>query len=165
MSELDDRLSEGREGVATMDPPADLWARVLERSTNGDAVVHDLTISPQRRRPPLWLAVATVAAVLAVVVALTRLDDDQAVDTVPVTEGHWSRRPLRPSPRSSLTRRRQRRSRTGGWHSTPTDPAVPTSTSSGLARTPAGSRSPDRRRPTRRVPRGRRTARGCRSAA
>jgi Tol biopolymer transport system component len=86
MSELDDRLSEGRDAVATMDPPADLWARVLERSTDGDSVVHDLTVSQHRRRPPLWLAVASVAAVLAVVVALMRFEDDQAVDVVPVTE-------------------------------------------------------------------------------
>ena len=86
MSELDDRLSEARERVATMDPPADLWARVLERSTNGDAVVHDLTSVQRRRRPPLWLAAAAVAAILAVVAAVARLDADHSTDTVAVTQ-------------------------------------------------------------------------------
>ena len=32
MTELDDRLEEGRAAVARMDPPADLWAQAIERA-------------------------------------------------------------------------------------------------------------------------------------
>ena len=52
MSELDDRLKEGREVIATMDPPDDLWASVVERANNGDAAVHDLTIAPSTAGAP-----------------------------------------------------------------------------------------------------------------
>ena len=86
MSELDDRLTEGRRTVATMEPPEDLWARAVERSNDGGTSVHDLTVAPHRRRPSLWLAVAAVAVLLVLVGAFKLLDDDQPVDTVPVTE-------------------------------------------------------------------------------
>ncbi len=83
MSELDDRLSEGRAAVATMGPPADLWERVVEHSNDGDAAVLDPTVAPHRRRPSLWLAVAAVLALLALVGTLTLRDDDHGIDTVP----------------------------------------------------------------------------------
>jgi hypothetical protein len=89
MSELDDRLKEGRETVATMGPPEDLWARVVERSNDGYAAVLDLTVAPQhRRRPSLWLAVVAVAACLLAVVAVAAAvtADRQAVDTVDPAE-------------------------------------------------------------------------------
>lgn len=98
MSELDDRLTKGRGAVAAMDPPEDLWERVVERANGGDAAVHDLTIAPRRRRPSLWLAVAAVAALFALVGALTLLDDHQTVDTTPVTGV-----PSAPAPRTIVT--------------------------------------------------------------
>ena len=60
-------------------------ARVLERPVKGDAVVHDVTTAQPLRLPPPWLAVSTVVAVLAVVVALARPADDQTTVAVPVT--------------------------------------------------------------------------------
>jgi hypothetical protein len=42
-----------------------------------------LTVDKPGRRGPRWIAVAAVAAVLALVGALTLLDDDHTVDTVP----------------------------------------------------------------------------------
>ena len=82
MSELDDRLSEGRAVVATMGPPADLWAQVVEHSNDGDAAVLDLTIVDRRRRPSLWLA-AAVLALIALVGTMTLFNNDQSIETVP----------------------------------------------------------------------------------
>ncbi|MEY2423635.1 MAG: hypothetical protein QOI95_3702 [Acidimicrobiaceae bacterium] len=82
MSELDDRMNEAREAVATMDPPEDLWARVVARASSGDAEVLDLPMAHgNRRRFSLWLTVAAcVVAVVAVAVFATA--DRQAVDTI-----------------------------------------------------------------------------------
>jgi hypothetical protein len=86
MSEVDERLSEGRQALATMDPPADLWARVIERSGNGDAVVYDLARAHHQRRSGRLLAVVAVAALLAVVAAAVLRVDDQPLETVPATD-------------------------------------------------------------------------------
>jgi hypothetical protein len=83
MSELDDRLSEGRAVVTTMSPPADLWERVVEHSNDGEAAMLDLTIADRQRRPSLWLAVAAVLAVIALVGTLTLRDDHHSIETVP----------------------------------------------------------------------------------
>ena len=96
MSELDDRLNEGRQTVAAMGPPEDLWAQVIERSTNGDAVILGLVLAPRHRRASLWLAVAAATVLLALVGALALLDDDQTVDITPVTEA-----PVVPEPPSN----------------------------------------------------------------
>lgn len=70
-----------------IDPP-DLWDRIqADSSSNGDAAVVDLTTARHRRRPSLWLAVAAVGALLVLVGALAVRDDDQTVDTTPVTKG------------------------------------------------------------------------------
>lgn len=83
MPDLERRLSEGRRAVATMDPPADLWERVVERSDHGDAIMLNWTTAPHRRRRSLWVAVAAAAVLLALVGSLTLFDDDvQTVDTV-----------------------------------------------------------------------------------
>ena len=86
MSELDDRLDEGRVVVATMGPPADLWAQVVEHSNDSDAAVLDLTIVDRRRRPSVWLAVAAVLALIALVGTMTLFDDDQSIETVPADD-------------------------------------------------------------------------------
>jgi len=66
--------------------PPDLWERIQADAANdGDASVLDLT-SSRRRRRSLWLAVAAVLALFALVGALALLDEDQTVDTTPVTE-------------------------------------------------------------------------------
>jgi len=87
MSELDDRLSEGRKVVATMEPPEDLWARVALRANDRPAPVRSLIAAQHRRRRSPWIAVAAVAAVAALLAAAWMgLDDRQTVDTTPVTE-------------------------------------------------------------------------------
>jgi dipeptidyl aminopeptidase/acylaminoacyl peptidase len=86
MADLQEYLDEGREHVAAMDPPTDLWARALARSNGADADLLDLTGSAQRRRPTFWLAVAAVAAVFVVVTAVVATDRDEDVDTAPVAE-------------------------------------------------------------------------------
>jgi hypothetical protein len=85
MPDLDDRLTEGREAVARMDPPDDLWARAVERSNDGAAPVRDLVVGQRRLRTSLLLAAAAAVVLLALVGLLWLDDDDQTVDTVPVT--------------------------------------------------------------------------------
>jgi hypothetical protein len=87
MPELDDRLSEGRKVVAAMDPPEDLWARVVLRANDGRAPVRTLIRAQHRQRRTTWIAVAAVAAAAALLGAVwVGLDDHQTVDTTPVTE-------------------------------------------------------------------------------
>lgn len=83
MTELDDRLDEGREAVSTMGPPEDLWTRVIQRANDGDASTLDLTVAG-RQRPPRWLALVAVAACLAVVVAVFAVMESsrKVVDTI-----------------------------------------------------------------------------------
>ena len=57
-----------------------------------------LIVEPHWRRPARWLAAAAVASVLALVGALTLLDDDQAVDTTPATPA-----PVEPAPRTVVS--------------------------------------------------------------
>jgi hypothetical protein len=90
MSELDDRLNEGRAAIATMGPAADLWARVVEHSTSADAAVLDATTARRGRRPSLWLAVAAVLALIALVGTLALRDDEHSIETVPVGPGRAS---------------------------------------------------------------------------
>ena len=72
--------------LSLIDPP-DLWDRIqADASNDGDAAVLDLTTARHRRRPSLWLAVAAVTVLLALVGALALLDDHQTVDTTPATE-------------------------------------------------------------------------------
>ena len=72
--------------LSLIDPP-DLWDRIrADASNNGDVAVVDLTTARHRRRPSLWLAVAAVMVLVALVGALALLADGQTVDTTPVTE-------------------------------------------------------------------------------
>jgi hypothetical protein len=83
MSEIENRLRDAQEAVATMQPPTDLWDRVAERATRSDATLLDITST--RRRPAMrWLAAAAVV-VLALISGWLVLDGDQTVDTGPVT--------------------------------------------------------------------------------
>lgn len=80
MSELDARLDDAREAIATMGPPQDLWARVLERADAGAAVL-DLPVAAGRRRISRWLAVGSVAACLLAVAAVVASDNDTVLTT------------------------------------------------------------------------------------
>jgi hypothetical protein len=83
--------------LSLMDPP-DLWDRIrAEAANDGDAAVVELTTAQHRRRPSLWLAVAAVTVLLAVVGLLALLDDDPTVDTTPATEV-----PVVPEPPTSV---------------------------------------------------------------
>ena len=84
MPDLEHRLNEGRRAVATMDPPADLWDRVVERSDHGDSVVVDLA-AVRRRHTSAWLVVAAVVVLIALAGALVLYaDDDDPVHTIDV---------------------------------------------------------------------------------
>jgi hypothetical protein len=84
--------------LGLIDPP-DLWDRIrADASDDGDAAVVDLTTARHRRRPSLWLAVAAVMVLVALVGALALLADGQTVDTTPVTEV-----PVVPEPSSTTT--------------------------------------------------------------
>jgi hypothetical protein len=85
MSDLEDRLADGRDAVAKLKPPADLWERVVERSSPDGVTLHPLPVSPVRRpEPPVWLAVVSIAACLVAVIAVVAvvMPDRQAVDTI-----------------------------------------------------------------------------------
>jgi hypothetical protein len=85
MPDLERRLSEGRRAVATMDPPADLWEQVVERSEHRDSVVVDLA-AVRRRHTSLWLAVAAVVVVLCMLGGAFALvgGDEDPVHTIDV---------------------------------------------------------------------------------
>jgi hypothetical protein len=84
MPDLERRLGEGRRAVATMDPPVDLWERVVERSEHGDSVVIDLA-AVRRRHTSAWLVAAAVVVLIALAGALVLYaDDDDPVHTVDV---------------------------------------------------------------------------------
>ena len=56
--------------LSLIDPP-DLWDRIqAEAANDGDAAVMDLTTARHRRRTSLWLAVAAVTVLVALVAAL-----------------------------------------------------------------------------------------------
>ena len=83
--------------LSLIDPP-DLWDRIQADATNNGPVAGlDLSPAPRRQRPSLWLAVAAVTVLLALVGASALLDDDQAVDTTPATEV-----PVAPEPPTTL---------------------------------------------------------------
>jgi hypothetical protein len=67
--------------LSLIDPP-DLWDRIRAGAATDDTL--DLTIPRPRRRPSPWLAVAAAAVLIALVVAVTRSDSGQTVDTSPV---------------------------------------------------------------------------------
>ena len=92
MPDLADRLNDAREAITGMDPPADLWARVVERASTPDVAaehlpVEHLPVQPSSSYRSRWIAVAAIAAVVAIVFALVVADDDdeQSVDTRPAT--------------------------------------------------------------------------------
>ncbi|MFL6204227.1 MAG: hypothetical protein ACJ739_02670 [Acidimicrobiales bacterium] len=67
--------------------PSDLWERIrAEAADDGAAATLDPTAAHARRRPTMWVAVAAVIALLALVGALAVLDDDQTVGTTPATQ-------------------------------------------------------------------------------
>jgi hypothetical protein len=72
--------------LSLIDPP-DLWDRIEAEaaSSDGDAAIMDLATARYRRRSSMWLAVAAVTVLLALVGAFALLDDDQTVDTTPAT--------------------------------------------------------------------------------
>lgn len=83
--------------LSLTDPP-DLWDRIqADASNSGDAAVLDLATTRHRRRPSLWLAVAAVTVLLALVGALALIDDGQTVDTTPATDA-----PAVSEPRSTI---------------------------------------------------------------
>lgn len=72
--------------LSQLDPP-DLWHRIqAEAADTFDAPVLDLTTLRQQRRSSLWIAVAAVTVLLALIGALALVEDDQTVDTKPVNE-------------------------------------------------------------------------------
>ena len=84
MTDLEQQLADHlRRRAAAATPRYDLEG--IEQD-HGDAAVLDVTNARHRRRASLWLAVAAVTVLLAIVGALTLLDDHQNVDTAPVTE-------------------------------------------------------------------------------
>jgi hypothetical protein len=87
MSDLDRRLSEGRETVETLHPAEDLWARVLERTSYVEAGSLGSVARHQRGRSRWLLAAAAVIVLLALVGAAVLLDDEGTVDTTPATIG------------------------------------------------------------------------------
>lgn len=87
MADLSDRLHEAREAIARIDPPADLWRRVVERAGATEVAVEHLPVDPPSSYRSRWIAVAAIAAVVAIVWALVVADkdDEQSVDTRPAT--------------------------------------------------------------------------------
>jgi hypothetical protein len=75
-----DLKHEIRRELDQIEPP-DLWDRI-----EADAARLDLTVARDRRHHSVWLAVAAVTVLVALVGALALRDDDQTVDTTPVTE-------------------------------------------------------------------------------
>jgi hypothetical protein len=70
-----------------IDPP-DLWDRIrADASDSYVAPALHLTAARRRRSTSQWLAAVAVVAAIALVGALTWLDDDQSVDTVPADTG------------------------------------------------------------------------------
>ena len=87
MPDLDDRFKDVREAIARVDPPADLWARVVERANLPDAAVEHVSVDPSSSYRSRWIAVAAIAAAVAIVSALLVAGDtdEQSVDTRPAT--------------------------------------------------------------------------------
>ena len=86
MADLDERLQDVHRALQTMDPPVDLWPRVVERASDGEGETSVRHLADRGRRVPRLLAVAAVVAVIALVSALVLRADDQTVDTGPASE-------------------------------------------------------------------------------
>lgn len=90
MADLDDRLQDVRRALETMNPPADLWQRVVERGSDGESGTLARYIAVPSRRFPRLLAVAAAVAAVALVGALVFRSDDQTIHTGPATGGDRS---------------------------------------------------------------------------
>jgi len=86
MPDLDGRLEELRRALEAMDPPADLWERVVERADDGERPTASHHVADRDGRLQRLLAVAAVVAAVALVGALLLRPEDQTVHTGPTTE-------------------------------------------------------------------------------
>jgi hypothetical protein len=102
MTDLDYRLQDVRRALETMDPPADLWQRVVERGNLGESATPARHVAARSRRLPRLLAAAAVVAAVALVGAVLSRSDDQTIDTGPANGDDRSvdtlPGPVRPAP-------------------------------------------------------------------
>lgn len=66
--------------------PPDLWERIQAQAADHDRALVDLAAGRHRRHRSPWLAAAVAAALIVLVGTLALTDDEQTLDTTPVTE-------------------------------------------------------------------------------
>jgi hypothetical protein len=88
MRDLDARLGQARRTLERIDPPPDLWDRIVERANDGVRTLELPTVDQRPKRRALVLAGAALVAIVALVAALAQREAGRTVQTVPADGGN-----------------------------------------------------------------------------